>query len=240
MPTLGEVIKAYREEHGMSMDDFSKASGISKAYISVLEKNKRPGSGLPVQPSVKCVLQAAKAMDVDGVALMFAISKDELEDDTRNLSFVAEDDRSIVEHALKNNKTEKRTKPNRIKVYGSVPAGIPIEAVEDIVDWEDVPQEWIDRGDKYIGLKIKGDSMYPKYIEDDTVIVKLQPDCESGQDAIVYVNGYDATLKRVIKQQDGIMLQPLNSEYTPRFYSYAPEEPEIRILGIVVEIRRKV
>lgn len=132
------------------------------------------------------------------------------------------------------------TKSNRIKVYGSVPAGVPIEAVEDIVDWEDVPQEWIDRGDRYIGLKVKGDSMYPKYIENDTVIVKLQPDCECGQDAVVYVNGYEATLKKVVKQQDGIMLQPLNSEYTPRFYPYGPEEPEIRILGIVVEIRRKV
>lgn len=132
------------------------------------------------------------------------------------------------------------TKPNRIKVYGSVPAGIPIEAVEDIVDWEDVPQEWIDRGDRYIGLKVKGNSMYPKYIEDDTVIVKLQPDCECGQDAVVYVNGYEATLKKVVKQQDGIMLQPLNPEYTPKFYPYGPEEPEIRVLGIVVEIRRKV
>ena len=132
------------------------------------------------------------------------------------------------------------TKPNRIKVYGSVPAGIPIEAVEDIVDWEDVPQEWIDRGDRYIGLKVKGDSMYPKYIEDDTVIVKLQPDCECGQDAVVYVNGYEATLKKVVKQQDGIMLQPLNPEYTPKFYPYGPEEPEINVLGIVVEIRRKV
>ena len=60
---------------------------------------------------------------------------------------------------------DSNTKSNRIKVYGSVPAGIPIEAVEDIVDWEDVPQEWIDRGDRYIGLKVKGDSMYPKYID---------------------------------------------------------------------------
>lgn len=135
---------------------------------------------------------------------------------------------------------DSNTKSNRIKVYGSVPAGIPIEAVEDIVDWEDVPQEWIDRGDRYIGLKVKGDSMYPKYIEDDTVIVKLQPDCECGQDAVVYVNGYEATLKKVVKQQDGIMLQPLNPEYTPKFYPYGPEEPEINVLGIVVEIRRKV
>lgn len=131
-------------------------------------------------------------------------------------------------------------KPNRIKVYGSVPAGIPIEAVEDVCDWEDIPLDWVANGDKFIGLKVKGNSMYPKYIEDDTIIVKLQPDCESGQDAIVYVNGYDATLKRVIKQPDGIMLQPLNPDYEPKKYDYTSENFPVSILGIVVEIRRKV
>lgn len=132
------------------------------------------------------------------------------------------------------------SKPNRIKVYGSVPAGIPIEAIEDVIDWEDIPQTWIDSGDKYIGLKVRGNSMYPKYIEGDTIIVKLQPDCESGQDAVVYINGYDATLKRVIKQQDGIMLQPLNPDYEPKKYDYNDSLFPISILGVVVEIRRKI
>ena len=103
MPTLGEIIKAYRSEHDMSMDDFAKASGISKAYISVLEKNKRPGSDKPVQPSVKCVLQAAKAMGVDGVNLMFAISKDELSADIDSCKYVAEEDRETVRWAMENN-----------------------------------------------------------------------------------------------------------------------------------------
>lgn len=131
-------------------------------------------------------------------------------------------------------------KPNRIKVYGSVPAGVPIEAVEDVLDWEDIPMDWIATGDKYIGLKVKGDSMSPKYLENDTIIVKLQSDCESGQDAVVYINGYDATLKKVIKQQDGIMLQPINPDYEPKKYDYNDELFPVSILGIVVEIRRKV
>lgn len=131
-------------------------------------------------------------------------------------------------------------RPNRINVYGSVPAGVPIEAVEDIVDWEDIPTEWLKGNQHYIGLRVKGDSMYPKYVEGDTIIVKLQPDCENGQDAVVYVNGYDATLKKVIKNEDGIMLQPLNPEYVPKQYNYNDERYPISILGIVVEIRRKV
>lgn len=128
----------------------------------------------------------------------------------------------------------------RINVYGSVPAGIPVEAIEDIVDWEEIPSSMTTGGQEYIGLRVRGDSMYPKYMDGDTLIIRLQPDCESGQDAVVYINGYDATLKKVIKKQDCIILQPLNPSYEPRVCSYNDEDEPVKILGIVVEIRRKV
>lgn len=130
-------------------------------------------------------------------------------------------------------------KPNRLPVYGSVPAGIPLEAITDIEDWEEIPYAMLDEG-QYIGLKVKGNSMFPKYLDGDTIIIKVQPDCESGQDAVVYVNGYDATLKKVIKYNDGIMLQPLNPEYEPKMYRFEDGENPVRILGVVAEIRRKV
>ena len=132
------------------------------------------------------------------------------------------------------------SQPNRIPVLGSVPAGVPIDAIEDIVDWEDIPTEWLNGGREYFGLKVKGDSMYPKYIEGDTIIVRKESDCESGQDCVVYVNGYDATLKKVLKYPDGIMLQPLNPDYSPKIYPYSEGYCEVKIAGTVVEIRRKV
>ena len=130
--------------------------------------------------------------------------------------------------------------PNRIPVLGSIPAGIPIESIEDIIDWEDIPLEWMNSGHEYFGLKVKGDSMYPKYIEGDTIIVQKQDDCESGQDCVVYVNGFDATLKKVVKKADCIILQPLNSLYDPKVYDYNDGETPVKIAGIIVEIRRKV
>ena len=51
-----------------------------------------------------------------------------------------------------------------IPVYGSIPAGIPLEAIEDIQGHEDIPVNWLKGDKKYIALKIKGDSMYPKYL----------------------------------------------------------------------------
>lgn len=125
----------------------------------------------------------------------------------------------------------------RINVYGSIPAGIPFEAIEDIQDFEDIPADWI-KGDKeYIALKVKGDSMYPEYLDGDIVIILLQSDFENGDDCAVFVNGYDATLKRCYKTDKGIRLQPLNPQYSPK--TYGKGDTPIHILGIVKEIRRR-
>lgn len=126
----------------------------------------------------------------------------------------------------------------RIKVYGSIPAGIPIEAIEDISDTEDLSYLKFDKNKEYLGLKVDGDSMFPKYIDGDTVIIEKTHDCESGTDAAVYVNGYDATLKTVIKNPNGtITLKPINPNYAPR--TYCPGDDLVRILGVVKEIRRQ-
>lgn len=126
-----------------------------------------------------------------------------------------------------------------INVYGSIPAGIPIEAIEDISDTEDISFKDFDKNKTYIGLKVEGDSMYPKYLEGDTIILELTPDCESGTDAAVYVNGYEATLKTVIKNDNGtITLMPINTSYSPK--TYGKDDEPIKILGIVKEIRRKI
>lgn len=132
-------------------------------------------------------------------------------------------------------------KTNRIPVLGKIPAGIPIELIEDVIDYEEISEEML-RGDKeYFGLKVKGNSMEPKYLDGDTLIIQKLNDCESGQDCIVMVNGDDGTFKRVIKNKDGIILQPLNPNYEIKFYTNKQiEELPIRILGVVKEIRRSV
>ena len=116
---------------------------------------------------------------------------------------------------MKGSATSIPTNARRINVYGRIPAGIPLEAVTYIIDWEEIPGSWT--GD-YIALQVQGDSMEPEYRENDVIIVRVQPDCESGQDCVVYVNGYDATLKRVVKQQTCIMLQTLNHSSDPKVY----------------------
>ena len=127
----------------------------------------------------------------------------------------------------------------RIPVYGRIPAGVPREAIEDIEDYIDVDADLAAKND-LLALKVVGNSMYPKYIDGDYVLIREQPDCENGQDCAVRVNGNDVTLKRVIKERDGIMLQPINPEYEPRKYDYTDEFNPVYIIGVVIELRRKI
>ena len=147
-------------------------------------------------------------------------------------------DISISELTGEPEKAEERPQYKTINVYGSVPAGIPIEAIEDIQDTEDISfKKGYSPSKDYIGLIVEGDSMYPDYLPGDTIIVEVKPNCESGEDCVVYVNGYDATLKTVIKNPDGtITLKPINPEYPPK--TYGPNDETITILGTVKELRR--
>lgn len=134
------------------------------------------------------------------------------------------------------------TKSNiTINVLGRVAAGLPMEAVENIIDTEEISEEMAKTG-TYFGLKIKGDSMEPRIYENDVVIVRKQDDAESGDIVIALVNGDDAVCKRLLKYSGGISLVSLNSsKYEPMMFSYEDvEKKPVRIIGKVVELRGKI
>lgn len=127
----------------------------------------------------------------------------------------------------------------RVPVLGRVAAGIPIDAIEEIIDWEDISTAAAGDGE-YFGLQIKGHSMEPKISDGDVVIVRRQPDVDSGDIAVVLVNGDDATVKRVKKSPQGVTLIPSNPAYEPMYYTNAEiESLPVQILGRVVELRAK-
>lgn len=127
----------------------------------------------------------------------------------------------------------------KVPVLGAVPAGIPISAIEDIIDYEEIPQSWSNQGD-FFGLRIKGNSMYPKLENGDVVIVKKQSTADNGDVVIAMVNGDDATCKRYKRMDAGIMLTSDNSEYSPMFYTNEQVQSlPVTIIGKVVESRKK-
>lgn len=128
---------------------------------------------------------------------------------------------------------------NSIPVLGYVRAGCPAEAIENIIDYEDISPEMAAKGEHF-GLKIVGDSMSPRICQDDIVIVRKQNYIESGEIGVVLINNLDATVKKVIKNGTGLTLIPFNPEYEPLFFS--AEEIvtlPVTILGKVIELRGK-
>ena len=127
----------------------------------------------------------------------------------------------------------------RVPVLGDVAAGIPIEAVQDIVDYEEIDAAMAASGE-FFGLRLKGSSMEPRMRDGDVVIVRKQSDAETGDTAVVMVNGDNATVKRIKKGSSGITLIPNNPAYDPVFYSNDEiVSLPVRILGKVVELRAK-
>lgn len=210
MLELYKNIKRLREEKGLSQDALAKLTGYTdRSSITKIEKGQ-----VDLQQS-KIELFAA-ALGVSSRDLMGW-------DDTKS--------------AYKNSNTRK--KGVTINVLGRVAAGIPIEAIEEIIDTEEIPEEMAATG-TFFGLKIKGDSMIPNICDGDVVIVRQQDDAESGDIVIATINGDEATCKRLRKYRDGIELISNNPSYKPMdFSNNAIQEKPVKIVGKVVELRRK-
>lgn len=137
---------------------------------------------------------------------------------------------------------EEQTEPRkgiRIPVLGHVAAGIPIEAIEDILDYEEITEDEARLGE-YFALKIKGHSMEPTISNGDVVIVIRQQTVDNGDIAIVLVDGEEATCKKIKMTPEGVMLIPLNQNYDTMFYSNKEiEDKPVSIIGKVVECRKK-
>ncbi|RXK19052.1 XRE family transcriptional regulator [Macrococcus sp. DPC7161] len=125
-----------------------------------------------------------------------------------------------------------------IPVLAKVSAGQPMYAEENIIDHTFVSKTLIKNGKEYFSLVVSGDSMDKEFKDGDVVIVEKDSYIENGQIAVVQVNGYNATVKRVRFQNDVIMLLPesTNSEHQPQIYT---KDDEITFVGRVVGMNRK-
>ncbi|MBR5312203.1 MAG: helix-turn-helix domain-containing protein [Clostridia bacterium] len=203
-------LKELRQKQGISQKDFAALIGIPANTYNQWENGKR-------QPDTETMLKLAE---------YFNVSVDYL---------LGRDDKTV---------SAPRRKGIRIPVYGEVAAGLPIETIENFDsenpdDWEEISEDMA-RGGDFFALRIHGDSMEPKISSGDIVIVRLQPDVENGETAIVKVNGDTATCKKIKKTPQGLMLISTNPDYEPMFYSKQEvAELPVIIIGKVVELRAK-
>lgn len=137
--------------------------------------------------------------------------------------------------------------PIRIPVIGAIAGGVPLEARQFEIDendpstWEDIPSEWTLGGREFFALKVSGDSMEPEISDGTIAIIEKCYNWHNNSVMAVYVNGYNATLKKVKIEPNGILsLIPFNHQHETRIFT--PEEVDrvpVRPLGLLVETRKK-
>lgn len=129
-----------------------------------------------------------------------------------------------------------------VPVFGRIAAGIPIDAIQEVEGWEELPRAMSARGE-YFALRVKGNSMSPTITNGSIVIVRKQNYIENKEIAVVQINGdEEATIKRVHLQEHGITLIGDNAlDYPPHYYSDdVVQSLPVRIIGRVVEVRTSV
>ena len=175
---LGDLIKEYRREHGYSMDQFAKMSGLSKAYISILERNVNPVNNKPVIPSLETIKAVAQAINMDFNDVIAVLDG--------NQPVSLKDEPEIPPGF--------QPMPELVQVplVGRIACGTPILAEENIEGMVCVPEKW----HATFTLTCEGSSMEPKIHDGDLVAIRSQPTVENGEVAAVRIEG-DATLKRV-------------------------------------------
>jgi len=211
--TLGDYIKEYRLSHKCSMDDFAQRTGISKAYISILERNHNPSTGKAAIPSLDVIKRVAIATGVDFNDLIAMLDAEQA---------------VYIGHQLPAGIIP-MPEMQKVPLIGTIACGAPILAEEHIEEYIDLPRHI----SATFALICKGDSMINARIFDgDVVYIRQQDTVENGQIAAVLIDG-EATLKRVRLYGDHISLEPENPQYRPLVY-WGEEMNTVRILGKAV------
>lgn len=214
---LNSNVKHLRSEKNISQQNLADEIGVDRSTVSRIENGE-------IETTVD---NAIKIADVLNVSLNDLVSKDLRFDNAESIEI----SKKII----------------KIPVYGTIKAGAPLEAQNDIVDYINIPEEMTRGGKKFYGLKISGDSMAPTYLENDIVIFEYTEDMAivDGKDCAVMVNGWDATFKNVRLNPSGLQLIPLNmnnrDNYLPTFYdSEQIQNLPVKIMGIARKIERNI
>ncbi|MDN5344587.1 MAG: repressor LexA [Clostridia bacterium] len=204
-------LKFYREKKGLSQQELADALGVSRSAVTKYEAGER-------FPDEAILLKIANVLGCSLDSLM------------------GRNDRSAPGGIYKESDILPARDLVPVPVLGVIRAGEPVMAEENIIDTKFLPADEV-RGGEYFYLKVKGDSMVGARIYDgDLVLVRQQDTCEDGEIAVVMINGEEATLKRVYRSNDSVILKPENPAYRP----IVVDGKDLRVIGVVKEVRFKL
>lgn len=208
--TVGSRIREFRKRLGLSVDDVAEKLKKNRATIYRYESDDIENLPAPILEPLAKVLQTTPA-ELMGWEQSAAPTSDDLPSNVFPI----------------------QTK--KVPLLGTIAAGVPIYADENFDGYRECTEDI----DADFCLKIQGDSMIGARINDgDIVFIKKQPDVDNGEIAAVLIED-EATLKRVYKEKDSLILQAENPKYAPIVYT-AESYVECRIMGKAVAFQSDI
>ncbi|MFM9414418.1 helix-turn-helix domain-containing protein [Peptococcus simiae] len=244
------TIKRYEDGDIKTLDiekmiEFAKALNVPPDYIMAWDKEVDNMMGINAKRyEVAIVAQALSENKPLSELIEELKSKGAPKDVLERIDYLYLNQASILSRNLRSAistpdfKLTPPTEYTTIPVFGAIACGDPIEAVNDVIDYATIPASWLNGGQEYFCLTAAGDSMAPLIQEGDLAVIRKQPTFENGQICAVFINGYDATLKKVYKNGNIITLQPINPDKEIKSYELGGDI-EIQIIGVMVELRKR-
>jgi repressor LexA len=209
--TINEYLKTLRESRGLSQRGVALKMGVSNSTISQIESDRN-------KPSMDILILYEKHLGGDMNTMLKLFKGEEPMDLPYTIDDVQEVDMTL-----------------KVPLVGSVRAGQPILAQDNIEEYLLFDKKRFNPENVYFALRVVGDSMDKLFRPGDIVLVEKTEAIETGQIAVVGINGYEATVKRVTLGDGNIALIPEsnNPAYTTKVYSMSKDE--IHIIGRVVQ-----
>ena len=240
---LGEIIKEYRDKNKLSMDKFAKMANVSKAYISVLERNKRPKTGKPVIPSIPVIKNVAEAMNMSFDDLFNMLEDNQLislTDDTliSKITDIATQLTSPRQERVYNYAEEQLNEQNgQIQednivpiVFGRQSAAGSMIYVDDVdAEMGVLPSSIVPNGANEL-VQITGDSMEPIIKKGSEVYLRYQPTVEDGEIAIVRIEDEGVTCKYLYRDGKNVILKSEN----PKYEDIVVDSEKVSVIGKVL------
>lgn len=229
-----EITEALAEVTGGDRGKLLWLGWIDENPIGIKQQLMRAGYDV-IQDALELYIKYPQAFkDENGLDDISLEDKPEYVSFMQSLGRALRNDEETKEaESILNNLVNTDTHFIKVPVLGRIPAGEPIRAESNIIEWATIPNPGNYKEGELFTLVVKGDSMIGSRIQEgDKVLVKVQPDVESGEIAVVNVNEEDATLKRVKKVNGQVILYPDNPKYEPIFI----QNEHARIIGKVIQV----
>lgn len=198
-----DILKTLREQNGESRKELADAIGVSLSTISNYENSIRK----PDKDIIWFKIASHYNVSIDYLMGVKEKVKQDISSKSLNLT-------------------------TSVPILGSVAAGAGAYADNDIIGYEDVPTDWVDGNNDYRIVTVTGNSMYPEFQDGDKVLVRIQNSVDSGDYAVVLIDGDNAVIKKITYGDDWIELVSVNPMYPPRRFENE-DVLNVRVFGLV-------